>query len=130
MYENVFAMLDKQVTSIAIPDLAKAIEFGESKERILEIITEALTPHRGIFDVLILACTHYPLVMDTFASVVGSDVTLFDPAIAVAERAQKLFWPQEVGNGTTTFIVSQESAQFEVYVKTLFPDSTYNIEIL
>lgn len=130
MYENVFAMLDKDIVSIAIPDLATAIEFGDSSEHIRDIITAALTPRVGEFDALILACTHYPLVADVFISVVGPDIMLFDPAVAVAERAQTLFWPQEVGSGTTTFVISQDSPQFRAYVDVLFPHTAYTIEVI
>jgi hypothetical protein len=68
--------------------------------------------------------------METFVSVVGPDVLIFDPAVAVAERAQKLFWPQEVGNGTTTFLISQSSDQFKAYVDDIFPNTRYNIEVV
>lgn len=130
MYENIFEMLDKKVVSIAIPDLAKAIEFGESQESINKIIAAVLQPVLGTFDALILACTHYPLVRENFEAVVGPGVLLFDPAIAVAERAQKMFWPQEVGNATTRFLISQQSEQFEAYVQDLFPHMVYTIEVL
>ncbi len=130
MYENAFHMLGKDTVSIAIPDLAKAIEFGESTEKIKDIITTALLPHKGTYDVLILACTHYPLVEDLFAELVDSGVQIFDPAYAVARRAKKLFWPQEVSHGKTHFILSQESTHFTNYVDTLFPDMLYTIEVL
>ncbi len=110
IYQNGFKMVGKEVQCIAIPELAGAIEFGESRERLKELIETALRPHHDSFDVLILACTHYPLVLDIFTEMLGDKVMVFDPAVAVAERAQKLFWPQEVGNGTTHFLISQDSS--------------------
>lgn len=130
MYESAFYMIGQEPVSIAVPDLAGLIEFGATEAQMQKIITEALTPHLGSFDVLILACTHYPIVSGIFAEVVGPNVTLFDPAYAVAAQAKKLFWPQEVGEGTTTFLLSQKSEQFEEYVHTLLPNTDYTIEIV
>jgi len=130
MYENAFGMIGKVPLSIPIPDLARAIEFGASKEEMEVMIRAALEPHQGEFDVLILACTHYPLVEDIFTEVVGEQVAIFDPAVAVALRAKKQFWPQEVGDGKTTFLISEESECFRQYVDTLFPHMTYTIEVV
>lgn len=130
MYENAFRMLGQDTINIPIPDLAKLIEFGGRRDEIRGVVTEALKPYQGLYDVLILACTHYPLVADLFNSVVGSSAILFDPAEAVAKRAKKLFWPMEVGEGKTTFILSQESQNFLGYVDTLFPKLKYSIKII
>ena len=130
MYENAFHMIGQDTISIAISDLAGAIEFGADKKVVKEIIVEALQPYIGQFDVLILACTHYPLVREVFVDVVDDGVKIFDPAYAVAERAKKLFWPQEVSYGTTRFLLSQKSEQFEKFVQQLFPDMTYTLEVV
>src|SRR5690606_33118723 len=130
IYQNGFKMVGKDMQCIAVPELAGAIEFGESQERMKEIIETALRPHQGTFDVLILACTHYPLVFDVFTEVLGDSVMVFDPAVAVAERAQKLFWPREVGNGTTHFLISRDSVIFRDRVAELWPDGSYAIEVV
>lgn len=130
MYENAFHMIGQDTLSIAIPDLARAIEFGASEDEIKAIIEAALKPYKGGFDVLILACTHYPLVRGLFEEVLGTGVDIFDPAEAVAQRAKQLFWPQEVGYGTTRFLVSQQSDQFENFVVKLFPGMEYTIEVV
>lgn len=130
MYENAFQMIGKDIKSISIPDLAGAIEFGTAQEHIKELVQKSLEPHLGTFDILILACTHYPLVADVFVEVVGANVTVCDPAFAVAERAKHLFWPQEVGNGTTRFLLSQASEHFETKVQEMFPGLDYTIEVV
>jgi len=130
IYQNGFKMAGRDVECIPIKDLAGAIEFGESPERIKEIIEKAIVPYRGTFDVLILACTHYPLVAQVFEEVVGQEVMVFDPAVAVAERAQKLFWPKEVGNGTTRFLISQDSTIFRARVQSLFNMGEEVIEVV
>jgi len=130
MYEDGFRMIGVNALQIPIPDLARAIEFGADRDAIATIIRTALTPHQGKFTVLVLACTHYPLVADIFATVLGPTVQLFDPAEAVAGRAKQRYWPQEVGNGTTHFVLSQDSKQFFSYVDRLLPQSTYTTEIV
>lgn len=130
MYENAFHMIGRETLSIPIPDLAAAIEFGQSDTDIKTIIEDALSPHKGEYNILILACTHYPLVQHIFSELLGSEITIFDPAEAVARRTKKLFWPQEVAFGTTHFIISQESEHFKKYVKQLFPNLAYKIEVL
>src|SRR6185369_15792802 len=105
IYQSTFKLIGKEITTIAIPDLAPAIEVGAPAAEIKAVIRDGLaTVNLADFDVLILACTHYPLVLDYFKELVPPSMALFDPAIAAAERAEKLFWPQEVGGGTTTFL--------------------------
>lgn len=120
IYQNGFRMIGKDVLPIAIPDLAGAIEFGEPPDRIREMVEAALRPHRGDFDMLILACTHYPLVAELFQAAAGSGVLVFDPAVAAAERARQLFWPKEMGSGGTRFLVSQDSPVFRRRVREMF----------
>jgi len=130
MYENAFRMLGKETINIAIPDLAKLIEFGGNEAEMRLVIIEALAPFDGQYDLLILACTHYPLVTQIFIEVVNDQVQLFDPAQVVAARAKKLFWPMEVGSRTTHFILSTESPLFKAYVDRLFPGLKYTLEVL
>lgn len=112
IYQNAFRMIGKDVETVAIPDLAPAIEFGNSEKEIEQIIRDAFAevPLQN-FDVLILACTHYPLVQHLFERVLGS-LPLYDPALAVGERVKKQLWPREVADGTTHFIISKDSQTF------------------
>ncbi len=120
IYENAFTMLGIECEHLTLPELAAMIEFGRSEAEIEAYIRTQLEPRAGSFDVLILACTHYPLVEHIFAKVVGSSVRIFDPALAVAERAQRRLWPQEVGDGTLSFTVTQETLQFRERVAHFF----------
>jgi glutamate racemase len=145
IYQNAFRMLGQEVTAVAIPGLAGAIEFAEGKggvfdntyarstgarQRQKQLISDAFKNISwSDFDVLILACTHYPLALDIFKEVVPENIEVFDPAIAVAERAAKLFWPQEVRDGKTQFVISQDSQPFRALVKKMFPDAADNIEV-
>lgn len=131
IYQNAFRMIGKDVQCLAIPELAGAIEHGETEEKIENIIRAGLDgTDFSSFDTLILACTHYPLVLPTFKKVCGSSVHVFDPAETVALRVESRFWPREVGNGTTRFALSQDSKVFRDLAATLFPKQDYSIEVL
>jgi glutamate racemase len=131
IYQNAFKMLGKEVDAIAIPDLAGAIEFGEGEQKQKDLIAEAFNgTDWSTYDVLLLACTHYPLALELFKQVVPENIVIFDPAVAVAERAVKLFWPQEVRDGKTQFVISKDSQPFRDLVAQMFPDAAHTIEVV
>lgn len=131
IYQNAFRMIGKDVVAIPVPGLAGAIEVGKPTAVMEEIIREAFrTADTGSFDMLILACTHYPFVTGLFKKILGDRVAIYDPALAVAARVEKQFWPREVGEGTTRFILSAESEQFRSLLAAFFPDLKAPIEIL
>lgn len=130
IYQNAFRMLGKEVATVGIPDLAGAIERGAAEEQQERIIREAFAPIAlSDYGLLILACTHYPLALRSFERVLGN-LAIFDPAVAVAERAKKQLWPQEVGEGKMRFLISGDSAPFRARVAELFPESAANIEVV
>jgi glutamate racemase len=131
MYQNGFQMIGKHVDAFEIPELAGAIEAGASDAEIEKIIRsslEKISPEN--YDILILACTHYPLVADIFERVLGKSILVFDPAVAVAERVKKQLWPREMADGNTTFLLSKDSEPFRTFAAQLFSNGKYTIEIL
>ena len=130
IYQNAFRMIGKEIGTLAVPDLAAAIEFGAAEREIERMLREAFADVRtGDFDALVLACTHYPLVAHLFERALGP-IPLFDPAFAVAERVKQQLWPREVGEGTTHFIVSKDSQPFRDRVAQLACMSEPSIEVL
>jgi len=131
IYQNAFSMLGKEIQTLAIPDLAGAIEFGKSEGDLEEIIKNAFAAiPSDSYRVAILACTHYPLVQKIFERVLGPKVMVFDPAEAVAERVEKLWWPQEVGKGTAHFYISKDSEPFRRFVAETMGKSVYTVEVI
>ncbi len=113
IYQSGFRMIGRDIEALAIPELAGAIERGLPETDVGHIIRDAceeVSFEEG--DVLVLACTHYPLALPSFRKVLGDNVLIFDPAYAVAQRAEKLFWPQESGSGETRFVLSKDSDTF------------------
>jgi glutamate racemase len=113
IYQNGFRMIGKDIETVAFEGLASAIEHGAGEGEIEAIIRDGFA---GIAldesAVVVLACTHYPFALASFRKVLGDNVLIFDPAYAVSERAEKLFWPQEAGGGTTHFLISADSEHF------------------
>lgn len=131
IYQNAFRMIGTEIRTYPIENLAGAIEFGGDTPEIENKIADAFpTGERGTFDILILACTHYPLVLESFTKVLGDSVALFDPAFVVAERVEKELWPREVGNGKTQYVITKDSEGFRTFVKQLFPNETHTVEVL
>lgn len=70
------------------PGLVEAVEAGElTTPETVQRLHQCLDPMvaAGI-DHLVLGCTHYPFLWESIVEVVGADVTLIDPAPAVARQ--------------------------------------------
>lgn len=130
MYQHAFKMIGKDVVMCPLPNLAGLIESGAPQEVIDHDIREALNAYApDTYDTVLLCCTHYPLVRDSFVRACGTRVEVVDPAHAVAERVMRYAWPREVGNGALSFIISKESETFRSYVESLFGGEPYSIEV-
>lgn len=129
MYQNAFRMIGKDITAFAIPELAGAIENGEGDASCEKYIRTAFANiPADSYDVLVLGCTHYPLIIDVFRRVIG-EKTIFDPAEAVAERVLRDLWPREMGYGVTKFFISKDSEQFRAIAARLFAGEEYSIAV-
>lgn len=74
------------------PGLVEQIEAGRLADPATEqIIRRAVGPMlaEGV-DTLVLGCTHYPFVIPLIERVAGSEVTIIDPAPAVARQAERV----------------------------------------
>ena len=130
IYQSGFRMIGKEIEAVPIGELAGAIEQGASDDEKERIIREALDDISFEHDdVLVLACTHYPLALQSFRKVLGDNVLIFDPAYAVAERAERLFWPQEAGSGSTRFLISKDSETFRALAEEVLGEKP-EVEVL
>ena len=67
----------KNVYEIATPKLVPLIEDNELTN-INDILHEYLDRYRDIIDVLVLGCTHYPIIKKDIHNVIGDDVVIID----------------------------------------------------
>ena len=76
------------VSEVAAPELVPLVEAGTlSGADVDASIARAIAQFDGPVDAVVLACTHFPLVVDAFASILGPSVHRIDPAVVQAERA-------------------------------------------
>ncbi len=131
IYQRAFERIGKSITALEIPELAGAIEGGASEDALEKIIKDAFIdiPLQD-FDVLVLACTHYPLVAHLFTKMLSDSVRLFDPADAVAKQAEMLWGDETPSSGTLRFLISKDSETFRSFVSKLFPHDAYAIEVI
>lgn len=101
---------DKRILLQACPGLAEQVEradlhSAETEALLRQFIAPLLA--QGA-DTLVLGCTHYPFLRDTIQRLVGDQVTLLDPADAVArELARRL-----ADGGCLTAETEQGAVQF------------------
>lgn len=110
---------DATVISIACPLFVPLAEEGWSGDAVARQVAERyLAPMKqAAVDTLVLGCTHYPLLRETIAEVMGPAVTLVDSAEAVAEEARLRLEASEpcVGSHAPThrFFVSDVPGPFQ-----------------
>lgn len=130
IYQNGFKMIGKDIATVAIPELAGAIEFGNSDAELEAIIRKALAEvDVNSYDTLVLGCTHYPFAKHLFKKV-APDLAVVDPAVAVAEQVKGQMEEEEQGSGTTRLIISKESEHFRSRVQEMVGQGEAGIEVL
>ena len=130
IYRQGFAVVDKKIEEAAIPDLAGMIEFGASGSEMTEVIRKAIGEEKG-FGVLLLGCTHYPLIKNIFEKVLQKlkvKAEIVDPAGFVAAEVVKTM--AENGNGKTKFLITKESGLFRERVGEMFGESGVEVEVI
>jgi glutamate racemase len=82
----------------ACPGLVELIEAGEiHSPQTGQLLRPILAPmlNAGI-DTLVLGCTHYPFVLSLLAEIAGKQVTIIDPAPAVARQTARVLWQHDL----------------------------------
>ena len=109
---------DAQVISRACPMFVPLVENGytSSNSEVTRIIAkEYLAPLRkaGV-DTLVLGCTHYPIIADVIASVMGSGVALIDSGKETALEAVRMLdsFDKLGGEGTRSYTISDDKSGF------------------
>ncbi len=79
------------ILSQPCPGLVEQVERGElTNELTRSLVEQYVAPLLAKnVDVLVLGCTHYPLIIDLIRSVVGPEVAIIDPARAVSKELRR-----------------------------------------
>ena len=75
-----------RVSEVAAPLLAPIVEEGWEQTDIAHLAVGRYVAQFDGIDTLMLGCTHYPLLRETFAACVPPEVRVIDPAAFVAQR--------------------------------------------
>lgn len=120
---------DIKLHSLATPLLAPMIEEGFFNNQIShEIIAQYLAdPTLQNIDALILACTHYPLIIKEIEQFYGGQMAILDSSQVVAEALRKYLAEEGLLNtshvGEHHFIVSDFTESFESSARMFFHQS-------
>ena len=121
-YERTLAAMDSAITvyAKACPLFVPLVENGRFRpgDTVIETVArEYLTPLRDTgIDTLILGCTHYPLLTEVIADVMGGDVTLIDSGASAARALRQTLSDKDLlaqrASGTLTLYASDQPQDF------------------
>jgi glutamate racemase len=128
-YSRALAFLKPSVsvTTVACPLFVPMIEEGLDHHPIMEVISEhyfSSFENKNI-DTLLLACTHYPLLMPLLQKKVPKGIKLLDPAPFCASSTKSFLERLNLINasnreGSITVFVSRDPPQFQKLAKRFF----------
>ena len=126
---------DVEVRSLACPLFVALAEEGWTDNDVAALVAEKyLAPLRGTgIDVLVLGCTHYPLLKKVISRAVGPEIVLIDSAtetaMEVSDVLEKLKWRGNgQGEGVRKFYVTDSPSRFEKIGKRFLGDWSLRAE--
>ncbi|MDE5738452.1 MAG: glutamate racemase [Oscillospiraceae bacterium] len=135
-YEHAIYKINPEitVTAMACPLLVHLVEYGYTnrENQITRLAAEEyLTPIRNAgADTLIMGCTHYPIIRDIIADIMGSHVNLISAGEEAAKYAKKCLAEQDLltdslQTGHNIYYVSDSVASFRENAKHFLEDAAY-----
>ena len=106
-----------KVMEVVGKGLVEAVESGTSAKELLNEYITSLTGQGA--DVLVLGCTHFPFLTDEIKAVAPSDMTIINPAPAVALQAQKIAATISLDGGKKLFYSTGSTTSLERIAKTI-----------
>jgi glutamate racemase len=104
-----------EVLPRACPGLAGAIEDGTAGLATVIPHVEPLT-HAGA-DTIVIGCTHYSFIAEFIAATAGPNITIIDPAPAVARQVERV--ASAGGSATTRFLTTGDPGRFAAQIERL-----------
>ncbi len=114
------------VLTQACPGLVELVEDGlTARTQAASLVDSYVTPliNAGA-DTLVLGCTHYSFLVETVAAAAGPDVTIIDPAEAVARRTASVTKGDDARPGVTAsssvrFMTTGDPVRFRMQLREL-----------
>jgi glutamate racemase len=120
------AIADAEVYEVSAPALVPLVEAGTLEGDVARrAVAEACAQLPRTVDAVVFGCTHYPLLDEQFAKVLGSSVIRIDPAIEQAERVAALIESQggSAEDGSTRYVTSGDLVAFRGNVARMMGES-------
>ena len=128
MYQRGLEFVGVEASAVPLSGLVDLIDGGAPSEDIENHIDESKEKIlRHDFDVIILGCTHFPLVKEAFQKILGEDTVFIDPAVPVVQDTIKAFGTS--GGGSLEFLISKDSEAFRIATEKYFGSDQYTITI-
>ncbi len=129
IYTEVLHEHEPQLTVIgkACPLFVPLVEEGLLNDPVtVEIASRYLQQMKDMdIDTLILGCTHYPLIRNTIGKIMGSGVTLVNPAYETAISLRRMLQDKGIYRDTGTpeyhFFVSDGAEKFSSFANSILP---------
>ncbi len=125
------ANYNANIYSVACREIVPALENKElgdfEKQELVDKYIKRFNDKN--IDLLILGCTHYPVLKNEFQKSIGEDTYVFDPAENVAKNAYEHLKENNLfGNnfGEIKLMVTKDKKRFEKNVENLFPTIKVN----
>lgn len=121
------------VLSVECPLLVPLIEEGWQERQVTQqVVEEYLLPFRkSTVDTMVLGCTHYSFIRPVIRSVLGPDIEIVDPALALAEQLTSAVKSGAIDPavsrgpvGQLTFYVTDHIERFRRVAARLCPSSS------
>ncbi len=113
---------ETEVQELGAPGLVPLVEAGALEgPRARAEVESACAGFVRPLDALVLACTHFPLLDDHFAALLGAGVQRIDPAVVQAERAVAFARARGARHehGATRYVTTGDPVAFRVAVERL-----------
>ncbi len=135
-YEHALHTINPEVcvTAMACPLFVHLVEYGytDRNNQITRLAAEEyLVPIRSAnVDTLILGCTHYPIIRDIIADIMGDGVNLISPGEEAAKFAKKCLSEQDLltdstEKGHNIYYVSDSVSMFRDNARNFLEDAAY-----
>ncbi len=135
-YENALHTINKNidVTAMSCPLLVHLVEYGYTSRdnKITRLAAEEyLTPIRNAgVDTLIMGCTHYPIIKEIIADIMGDNVTLLSAGEEAAKYAKSCLEKQDLLTdrtepGHNIYYVSDSVSSFRENAKNFLQDAAH-----
>ncbi len=113
IYQRKLEQAGLAVWARACPMLVHLVEEGLADSPEAELLARFYLNERPELDVLILGCTHYPMLRPVLQRVVGEAVHLVDSAEAISATVSAALGDTDTGEGSITHFVTGDAVAYE-----------------